>query len=55
MLMLFTVLTIFVHANFDTFAETASAALVAMSLVNQTGTLTFGLANILAIPTNGTL
>jgi hypothetical protein len=55
MLRLFTVLTIFVHANFDTFAETTSAALVAMSLVNQTGTLTFGLANILAIPANGTL
>ena len=50
-----TFLTIFVHSNFDAFAETASAALVAMSLVDQTGSLTLGLANVLAIPANRTL
>jgi hypothetical protein len=48
-------LTIFVHANFDAFAETASAALVAVGLVDQTGTFTLGLANVLAIPANGSL
>lgn len=47
--------TIFVHSDFDTFAETASAALVAMSLVNKAGAFTLGLAHILAITANRTL
>jgi len=47
--------TIFVHSNFDAFAETAGAALVAVGLINQTGALTLGLANVLAIPANGAL
>ena len=44
---------IFVHANLCTSLESAGAALVAVRLVYQAGTLVLGLADVLAVAPDG--
>jgi hypothetical protein len=47
--------TVLIHASLDTFAQSASSALVAVRLVHHAAALRLGFADILPLPPDGPL
>ena len=45
---------VFVHSDFEAFAEAAGAALIAVRLVHDARSFTFGLADVLPVAADGT-